>query len=135
MKGLTRRIDFSKHILSIACTNTNLSRQALTYFHLGTLPADWNALMRLISAQSLDISRSSIHTKRRIWQESITTLLLTDTECHIPEKQSMSFSQARDSEYPPFLLDFAGTPGERHVENLKVSFSSNNKSIFESIQK
>ena len=84
------------------------------------LPFDWNALMGFIFGYSLDISPSSIHTKRRIWQESITTLLLTDSECHIPAKQSMSFAQARDSEYPPFLLDFAGTPGERHVENLKV---------------
>lgn len=77
--------------------------------------------MRFIYASSLDVSPSSVHTKRRIWQESITTLILTDSECHIPAKQSMSFAQARDSEYPPFLLDFAGTPGERHVENLKVS--------------
>jgi len=33
----------------------------------------------------------------------------------------MTFAQARDSEFPPYLLNFAGTPGERHVENLKVS--------------
>ena len=32
----------------------------------------------------------------------------------------MVFAQARDSEFPPYLLDFRGTPGERHVENLKV---------------
>lgn len=32
----------------------------------------------------------------------------------------MTFAQARDSEFPPYLLDFAGSPGERHVENLKV---------------
>lgn len=32
----------------------------------------------------------------------------------------MEFALARDSEYPPYLLAFAGTPGERHVENLKV---------------
>ena len=33
----------------------------------------------------------------------------------------MVFAQARDSEFAPYLLDFRGTPGERHVENLKVS--------------
>ena len=32
----------------------------------------------------------------------------------------MVFAQGRDSEFPPYLLDFCGTPGERHVENLKV---------------
>lgn len=32
----------------------------------------------------------------------------------------MLFAQARDSEFPPYLLDFRGSPGERHVENLKV---------------
>jgi hypothetical protein len=32
----------------------------------------------------------------------------------------MIFAQAADAEYPPYLLDFAGSPGERHVENLKV---------------
>jgi hypothetical protein len=32
----------------------------------------------------------------------------------------MAFAQAPDAEYPPYLLDFAGSPGERHVENLKV---------------
>jgi hypothetical protein len=33
----------------------------------------------------------------------------------------MIFAQARESEYPPYLLYFGGSPGERHVENLKVS--------------
>ncbi|KAI0335198.1 hypothetical protein GY45DRAFT_1416939 [Cubamyces sp. BRFM 1775] len=69
---------------------------------------------------SLDISSTSPHAKRRIWQEAISTLLLTDEECRIPEKQKMQYKQARDGEYPPYLLDFAGSPGERHVENLKI---------------
>jgi hypothetical protein len=34
----------------------------------------------------------------------------------------MQFAEARDYEYPPYLLDFMGSPGERHVENLKVCF-------------
>lgn len=33
----------------------------------------------------------------------------------------MAFAEARDSEFPPYLLDFMGSPGERHVENLKVT--------------
>ena len=32
----------------------------------------------------------------------------------------MDYAEAYDSEYPPYLLDFKGSPGERHVENLKV---------------
>jgi len=32
----------------------------------------------------------------------------------------MHFSSATSSEYPPYLLRFEGTPGERHVENLKI---------------
>lgn len=47
-------------------------------------------------------------------------LFLTSPECGIPKTQPMEFAQARDMEYPPYLLNFAGSPGERHVENLKV---------------
>ncbi|KAF9496158.1 hypothetical protein BDN71DRAFT_1482328 [Pleurotus eryngii] len=68
----------------------------------------------------LDISPSSIHIRRRIWQETITTLILTSPDCQIPPDQDMLFAQARDSEFPPYLLDFLGSPGERHVENLKI---------------
>ncbi|KAJ3799908.1 hypothetical protein GGU11DRAFT_775291 [Lentinula aff. detonsa] len=68
----------------------------------------------------LSISFLSPHVKRRIWQESITTLILTSPDCKIPSQQTMTFAQALDFEFPPYLLDFAGTPGERHVENLKI---------------
>ncbi|KAJ7630901.1 hypothetical protein FB45DRAFT_833713 [Roridomyces roridus] len=73
-----------------------------------------------IFSPRLDISSDSVHTKRRIWQESISALFLTSPECRIPEKQPMEFSQARDSEYPPYLLGFKGTPAERHIENIKI---------------
>jgi hypothetical protein len=79
------------------------------------------ALLKVMFPSRLDISPNSIHTKRRIWQESISALLLTDKGCHIPPKQEMAFAQSRHSEYPPYLLGFLGTPGERYVENLKVS--------------
>lgn len=78
----------------------------------------WDEISDILN--SLAISYLSPHVKRRIWQESITTLILTSPECKIPSKQSMSFAQARGFEFPPYLLDFAGSPGERHVENLKV---------------
>lgn len=70
--------------------------------------------------ERLDISATSVHLKRRIWQETLSALFLTDKECKIPKDQSMTFAQARDSVYPPYLLDFTGSPGARHVENLKV---------------
>jgi hypothetical protein len=35
-------------------------------------------------------------------------------------KQQLNFAEAENAEYPPYLLDFGGTPAERHVENLKV---------------
>ncbi|KAI0825060.1 hypothetical protein BC628DRAFT_1321069 [Trametes gibbosa] len=73
-----------------------------------------------IFSPRLDISSTSPHAKRRIWQEAISTLLLTDEESKIPKEQNMEYKQARDGEYPPYLLHFAGTPGERHVENLKI---------------
>ncbi|THH16822.1 hypothetical protein EW146_g3878 [Bondarzewia mesenterica] len=74
-----------------------------------------------IFSPRLDISPSSPHARRRIWQESITTLFLTSPECRIPRKQPMHFFQARDSDYPPYLQNFANSPGERHVENLKAN--------------
>lgn len=36
----------------------------------------------------------------------------------------MTFAQAPDSQYPPYLLNFADSPAERHVENLKARFLS-----------
>ncbi|EFI28599.1 hypothetical protein CC1G_13626 [Coprinopsis cinerea okayama7 len=102
VKRLTRRIDFSIDIFS----------------------------------PRLDVSPSSVHIRRRIWQESVTTLLLTDPHCRIPSSQPMFFAQASCSsspssspdtnhqhdnpEYPPYLLNFTGTPGERHAENMKI---------------
>lgn len=77
-----------------------------------------------IFSPRLDLSSNSPHTKRRIWQEAITTLLLTDEHCRIPKEQKMEFKQARQNEYPPYLLNFKGSVGERHVENLKVRGNS-----------
>ena len=33
----------------------------------------------------------------------------------------MHYIQARNSEFPPYLVKFQGSPGERYVENIKVS--------------
>ncbi|KZT02648.1 uncharacterized protein LAESUDRAFT_729889 [Laetiporus sulphureus 93-53] len=73
-----------------------------------------------IFSPRIDLTPSSPHVKRRIWQEALTTLILTNFDCRIPKSQLMEFAQATDNEYPPYLLRFAGSPGERHVENLKI---------------
>ncbi|KAH9944323.1 uncharacterized protein BXZ73DRAFT_39558 [Epithele typhae] len=97
-----------------------------TFIHMSRIREWVKTLSRRIDfsidifSPRMDISPNSSHTKRRIWQEAITTLLLTDEHCHIPKDQKMVFKQARDSEYPPYLLSFQGTPAERHVENLKI---------------
>ncbi|KAH7104776.1 hypothetical protein BKA62DRAFT_693377 [Auriculariales sp. MPI-PUGE-AT-0066] len=68
----------------------------------------------------IDISSSSPHTRRRIWQETLSVLLLTSADTKIPKKQTMTFAIHREHPWPPYLLNFGGTPGERHVENLKI---------------
>ncbi|KAI0778259.1 hypothetical protein BD413DRAFT_103537 [Trametes elegans] len=103
VKRLARRIDFSIDIFSPRYVKDLVNM---------AVPAE--------RINSLDVSASSPHVKRRIWQEAISTLLLTDQSCRIPQEQLMRFKQARDGEYPPYLLHFAGSPGERHAENLKI---------------
>jgi hypothetical protein len=73
-----------------------------------------------IFSPRLDISSSSSHTRRRIWQEAITALFLTTPECKIPYKQPVHYIQARNSDFPPYLVNFQGFPAERHVENIKI---------------
>ncbi|KAJ6621702.1 hypothetical protein B0H10DRAFT_1789676 [Mycena sp. CBHHK59/15] len=99
------------------------------YFTIINLTVMQHAVKRLtrridfsidIFSPRLDTSPTSLHTRRRIWQEAITTLFLTSPECRIPDKQPMTFAQARDSEYPPYLLGFSGSPAERHIENIKI---------------
>ncbi|KDQ13737.1 hypothetical protein BOTBODRAFT_111078 [Botryobasidium botryosum FD-172 SS1] len=94
---------------------------------------DWSWMRRLVKRMArrvdfsidifsphLDISPNSPHTKRRIWQESLTTLFLTSPECRIPPSKRMVFAEASDLTWPPYLLDFGSSPSERHVENLKI---------------
>ncbi|CAG7849321.1 SubName: Full=Uncharacterized protein {ECO:0000313/EMBL:CCA70937.1} [Serendipita indica DSM 11827] len=73
-----------------------------------------------IFSPKLDLTINSPHLRRRIWQESIGTIILTDEGCRIPLHHQMQFSEAINFEWPPYLLNFAGSPGERHVENLKI---------------
>ena len=55
-------------------------------------------------------------------------MILTDEMCPIPPGQKMRYSEPINFEWPPYLLDFHGTPGERHVENLKVRLVQHNGS-------
>ncbi|CAG8529899.1 7731_t:CDS:2 [Ambispora gerdemannii] len=68
-----------------------------------------------IYSPKLDFNK---HIKRRIWQETWTTLLLTCDQFKMPEKKIVAFSQS--SYRPPYLLNFSGSVAERHIENLKV---------------
>ncbi|KAG9120764.1 hypothetical protein FRC07_003616 [Ceratobasidium sp. 392] len=77
-----------------------------------------------IFSPRLDISPSSKHLKQRIWQESMTTLLLAAPQCKMPISQKMMFVEGvevtSEESTPPYLLDFSGSPAERHLENLKI---------------
>ncbi|KAG8849341.1 hypothetical protein FRB96_000877 [Tulasnella sp. 330] len=68
----------------------------------------------------LDISPTSIHTLRRIHQESISAILLADPTCRMPTSERMVYTEAPKSEWPPYLMEFTGSPAERHSENLKI---------------
>lgn len=68
----------------------------------------------------LDISPTSRHTRRRIWQESISVLSLLTPECMMPKNEKLVYTDLKTLPVPPYLLRFRGTAGERHVENLKV---------------
>ncbi|KJA29472.1 hypothetical protein HYPSUDRAFT_32950 [Hypholoma sublateritium FD-334 SS-4] len=144
----TSRLNYLSTSVTALLITLNISQQAkdilnsyvlyciyiITYglsFYFTIVTFDWaeNLVKKLtrridfsidIFSPRLDISSSSAHTKRRIWQEAISALLLTNPDCAIPKNQVMAFAQARDSEFPPYLLNFLGSPGERHVENLKI---------------
>ncbi|KAG0253358.1 hypothetical protein DFQ27_007447 [Actinomortierella ambigua] len=58
------------------------------------------------------------HIKRRVWQETWTTVLLTAKTFKMPTDKVVAYSQSPHR--PPYLLNFTGTVAERHVENLKI---------------
>lgn len=69
---------------------------------------------------SLDISLTSIHITRRIWNETLTTVLLTNPDTRMPASQKIIYAEGPSGQWPPYLLGFGGSVSERHVENLKV---------------
>jgi len=58
------------------------------------------------------------HIKRRIWQETWTTLFLTSEQFKMDETAVVAFSTSHYR--PPYLLNFNDTVAERHIENLKI---------------
>ena len=66
------------------------------------------------------MSPSSAHIRRRIWQEALSILILTSPETKVGREQKMLFAEAPNAEWPPYLLGFRNTAGERHIENIKV---------------
>ncbi|CAG8473103.1 3957_t:CDS:2 [Funneliformis caledonium] len=68
-----------------------------------------------IYSPKLDFAK---HIKRRVWQETWSTLLLTSEQFKMRDGKTVAFSQSPFR--PPYLLNFSGTVAERHVENLKI---------------
>lgn len=58
-------------------------------------------------------------------------MLLATPECRMPASQKLAFVEGTefdlDEAVPPYLLDFTGSPAERHIENIKVSNSDIHK--------
>lgn len=63
----------------------------------------------------LDLAK---HINRRVWQETICTILLALPEYKIMNKTPFKWSEENTG--PPYLLGFKGTQGERLIENLKI---------------
>lgn len=47
-------------------------------------------------------------------------MFLTNPETRIPVSQQMAYDEAPNGEWPPYLVNFQGSAGERHAENIKV---------------
>ncbi|PWY99668.1 hypothetical protein BCV70DRAFT_148120, partial [Testicularia cyperi] len=65
----------------------------------------------------LDLNK---HIKRRIWEETMSIVLLCGREYHMPMDQVIAFSMSEEDKWPPYLIDFHGSVAERHIENLKI---------------
>ncbi|CAO1636815.1 unnamed protein product [Sympodiomycopsis kandeliae] len=58
------------------------------------------------------------HIKRRVWEETLSIILLTGQDYRMPVESDVAFSAS--DKWPPYLLFFRGSPAERHVENLMI---------------
>ncbi|KAE8230167.1 hypothetical protein CF326_g4839 [Tilletia indica] len=70
-----------------------------------------------IFSPALDMHK---HIRRRIWEETFSTILLSAPPYRMPVDQVVAFSTSDADEWPPYLLNFQNTAAERHVENIKL---------------
>jgi hypothetical protein len=68
-----------------------------------------------IFSPALDVPK---HIKRRVWEETLSTILLCGVSYHMPPDKVVAFATA--DEWPPYMLWFQGSAAERHVENIKL---------------
>lgn len=112
-------------------TVTALSYAANVYFSVVSTTVVQKRIVKKLQKRidfSIDIFSPSLdlekHIARRIQQESLSTLLLAAPEYRIPPRHPLVFHTIavgdKKCPIPPYLLDFKGTQGERHIENLKI---------------
>ncbi|CAD6898784.1 unnamed protein product [Tilletia controversa] len=70
-----------------------------------------------IFSPALDMQK---HIRRRIWEETFSTILLAAPPYRMPVDQVVAFSTSDADDWPPYLLNFQNTAAERHVENIKL---------------
>ncbi|KAK0549905.1 hypothetical protein OC845_002888 [Tilletia horrida] len=70
-----------------------------------------------IFSPALDLQK---HIRRRIWEETFSTILLSAPSYRMPMNQLVAFSTSDVDKWPPYLLNFQNTAAERHVENIKL---------------
>lgn len=68
-----------------------------------------------IFSPALDVHK---HVKRRVWEETLSTVLLCGPSYQMSQDKLVVFSTTAD--WPPYLLWFEGSAAERHVENIKI---------------
>ena len=123
--GITGRVDFSE----LSCRDSRYSPLILSHIGIDIFSPRFVSSIRSKSVDlihqkfRLDISPTSVHVKRRIWQEAISTIFLTTPSCQIPKEQQMNYAESPRNEGAPYLLNFLGSPGERHAENVKVKLT------------
>ncbi|CAO1630349.1 unnamed protein product [Parajaminaea phylloscopi] len=105
-------------------TMQGVSYGSSAYFSIVTTSTVAHAIKRAQNRLDFSIDifsprlRLERHVQRRVWQETLSILLLASPGCRMPVDAMVAFSGNRS--WPPYLLGFCGTPAERHVENLKL---------------
>lgn len=114
-----------KQKITIAVIAINVFILVIVFWHIVIQTDRYKSFVKVMKKRldfSLNIYSPRLnfakHIKRRVWQETWTTLLLTSEQFRMHENKTVAFSQSPFR--PPYLLNFSGTVAERHVENLKI---------------